>query len=137
VRFSNIYKRKIIVLSILGIALCCMLVFLYHVEDERYLFPCIFYKLTGYQCPGCGTQRALHSLLHLNIKQAFLYNPMLFIAIPLIILLIYLEHFNGKNRFPKLHRTLSGKTFIMITLIFILIYWVGRNAIILPSPPPP
>ncbi|MCL2040601.1 MAG: DUF2752 domain-containing protein [Bacteroidales bacterium] len=101
------------------------------------IFPCIFYKLTGYQCPGCGTQRALHSLLHLKIKQGLLYNQILILAIPLVLLLIYLEHFNGKNRFPKLYKTLSGKTFIMITLIFILIYWVGRNVTILPSLPPP
>ena len=107
------------------------MVFLYNVDDERYFFPCIFHKLTGYQCPGCGTQRAFHSLLHLEIKQGILYNPISIIAVPLIILLIYLEHFNGKKRFPKLYKTLSGKVFIIIIFIFIILYWIMRNFIIL------
>jgi len=121
------YKRKIIALSIIGIALFCIIFFLYNTENERYFLPCIFYQLTGYQCPGCGTQRAIHSLLHLNIKQGFFYNPILVIAIPLIILLVYLEHFKGKNRFPKLHKALSSKIFILIVFIFIMTYWILRN----------
>lgn len=110
-------------------ALFCMVLFSYNVEDERYFLPCIFYQLTGYQCPGCGTQRAIHSLLHFKIKQSFLYNPILVIAIPLIILLIYLEQFKGKNRFPKLYKALSGKIFIVVSLIFIVIYWILRNLV--------
>ena len=41
-------------------------------------FPrCPFLLLTGLQCPGCGTQRALHQLLHLHIGEAFRYNAMM------------------------------------------------------------
>ncbi|MDR0364971.1 MAG: DUF2752 domain-containing protein [Bacteroidales bacterium] len=91
--------------------------------------PCIFYKLTGWQCPGCGTQRAIHSVLHLDFKQAFFYNPGFFFAVPLILILVYLEHFEGKKRFPKLHRFLSGTKFILFLLIVIILYWIGRNIV--------
>jgi hypothetical protein len=40
--------------------------------------PCAFRALTGLQCAGCGTTRALHQLLHGNIGEAFRLNPMLF-----------------------------------------------------------
>ena len=31
------------------------------------IFPrCVFNSLTGYYCPGCGSQRAIHSMLHLD-----------------------------------------------------------------------
>ena len=30
-------------------------------------FPCVFHKLTGLYCPGCGAGRALSALLHLHL----------------------------------------------------------------------
>ncbi|MDR2361855.1 MAG: DUF2752 domain-containing protein [Prevotellaceae bacterium] len=90
--------------------------------------PCPFYKLTGFQCPGCGTQRALHSLLHGEWEEAFLYNPILIPALALIALLLYLNSFDGKKRFPTIHRILSGSAFIWGMLAVIILYWIGRNA---------
>ncbi|MEI7730719.1 MAG: DUF2752 domain-containing protein [Verrucomicrobiota bacterium] len=46
--------------------------------------PCLFHKLTGWNCPGCGGQRALHQLLHGNVAAAFWLNPMLFLLTPLM-----------------------------------------------------
>ena len=48
--------------------------------SEHQLFPrCIFNTVTGYYCPGCGSQRAIHSLLHLNfagvVGNNFLFIP--------------------------------------------------------------
>ena len=41
-------------------------------------FPhCSFRALTGFDCPGCGTSRALHSLANGRIIEAFSYNPIL------------------------------------------------------------
>ena len=56
------------------------------------IFPkCPFLMLTGgLRCPGCGSQRALHALLHLEFKEAFLYNPMVVISIPFLLLLALL-----------------------------------------------
>lgn len=44
--------------------------------------PCVFHALTGLQCPGCGTTRALHHLLHGDVGGAFRLNPMLFLVAP-------------------------------------------------------
>jgi Protein of unknown function (DUF2752) len=40
--------------------------------------PCVFRMVTGLECPGCGTTRALHHLLHGRVAEAFQLNPMLF-----------------------------------------------------------
>ena len=49
------------------------------------LYPiCPFFGLTGCYCPGCGTLRALHQLLHGNIAAAFGYNPYSMLALPAI-----------------------------------------------------
>lgn len=42
---------------------------------------CPFLTLTGFQCPGCGTTRALHALLHGQVGDAFRLNPLLFAAL--------------------------------------------------------
>ena len=48
--------------------------------------PCMFHVITGWQCPGCGATRMLLSLLHLDWKGAFHYNPALMILLPALAL---------------------------------------------------
>ena len=48
---------------------------------------CVFFKLTGLYCPGCGGTRAMHALVHFDLPTAFGMNPLLFVAAPLLGLL--------------------------------------------------
>ena len=41
---------------------------------------CILRKITGTPCPFCGSLRGLIAWSNLDIKQAFLYNPLTFLA---------------------------------------------------------
>lgn len=43
--------------------------------------PCPIYKTTGLQCPGCGATRMCLALMRFDLRQAFLYNPMLFLLL--------------------------------------------------------
>ena len=43
---------------------------------------CQFHRLTGLQCPGCGSLRALHQLLHGRLAAAFHFNALLVVALP-------------------------------------------------------
>jgi len=44
-------------------------------------FPkCPFHTITGLYCPGCGSQRAIHDLMHLNIFEAINHNALMFFA---------------------------------------------------------
>ncbi|MBK5720471.1 DUF2752 domain-containing protein [Dysgonomonas sp. Marseille-P4677] len=98
--------------------------------EESDLFPkCVFHSMTGLDCPGCGSQRAIHHLLHLRIKEAFLSNALLILVIPYIILCIYIEYFGGKEKFPKIRKIVFSKTAIWGILIIILLFWIGRNLI--------
>jgi hypothetical protein len=36
--------------------------------------PCLFYQITGWQCPGCSNSRAAMALLRLDFKGALGYN---------------------------------------------------------------
>ena len=45
---------------------------------------CPFLGLTGYHCPGCGTLRALHQLLHGSPLNALGYNPLTILSLPFL-----------------------------------------------------
>ena len=45
---------------------------------DRPVVLCLIKRCTGIPCPTCGFTRGLLSLLHGNITQAWLYNPLLF-----------------------------------------------------------
>lgn len=46
--------------------------------------PCPFLWLTGFYCPGCGSLRAFHQLLHGNLRAAFAFNPFAVLAFPFL-----------------------------------------------------
>lgn len=103
--------------------------YLFSPAESQFFPQCPFHFLTGYDCPGCGSQRAIHNLLHLKIKEAFLSNPLLVVAIPFLIFGIYLEYFGGKERHPKIRKALYSKRAIYVILAIIILFWVGRNLI--------
>jgi hypothetical protein len=45
--------------------------------------PCLFKTIFGAQCPGCGSLRAMHELLHGNVAAAWALNKPLLVALPL------------------------------------------------------
>lgn len=46
--------------------------------------PCPFHKVTGLFCPGCGSTRAAHHLLHGRLATAFGFNPLVVISVPFV-----------------------------------------------------
>ena len=43
---------------------------------------CPWHALTGWDCPGCGTLRALHQLTHGNLAAAWRLNPLAVALLP-------------------------------------------------------
>ncbi len=83
--------------------------------------------LTGWDCPGCGSQRAIHALLHGELRQAFFHNPLMTLSLPYLAAIAYLEYFGGKRRCPRLRRRLMGRRACWVALTVIALFWVGRN----------
>jgi hypothetical protein len=65
-------------------------VMLYSITPETawWMPPCLFHKLTGLYCPGCGTARGLHKLLHGDILGALRLNALTVAAVPLLAYLL-------------------------------------------------
>lgn len=99
--------------------------FLNPYEQEYFFISCPFYKITGYQCSGCGSQRAFHEILHLNFKEAFHQNALVLIAIPYFSLIFFTSFFQEK--FAKLRQLLIGKKTTLILFFIVILFGIFRN----------
>jgi hypothetical protein len=90
-------------------------------------FPvCLFRLVTGLTCPGCGTTRALHEIMHGHFLEAFMLNPLLLLALPLLLfafvrysLMVLRGGLPRKNALPAPY---------IYALFFIVVgFWIFRN----------
>lgn len=96
---DNKCKRvKIVIVSILFIILLAYVI-KYILSTFSISVPCLFHKLTGLYCPGCGMTRAVYSFMELDFKNGFRNNFLLVLLIPVAVyyLIKYIYYFiNGK-----------------------------------------
>lgn len=122
-------KKVIVVISALLLLTFIAVYFSFNPENSRFFPRCVFHTFTGLDCPGCGSQRAFHHLLHFEIGKAFMQNSLLVCAIPYIILGIYFEYLGGKIKYPNARQLLFGKNATIIVFVLVMLFWVGRNII--------
>lgn len=74
-------------LLLAGVILVCavgaLYFFLFDPTKVSFFPPCLFHQMTGWDCPGCGAQRALHELLHGHLVAAIRLNAMFIASLPL------------------------------------------------------
>jgi hypothetical protein len=113
----------ILLLLLIGVAV------LFFVLDpnKHTIFPkCMFHSLTGAYCPGCGSQRALHSLLHLDMAGVVNYN-FLFLPAALFILYHYLHPLLNKLFGWKLPNLFYKKYTPWVVFAVVVAFWIMRN----------
>lgn len=96
-------------------------------QSSSYFLKCPIFFFTGYLCPGCGSQRAMHELLHLNIKKAFEYNALFVTLIPYVILAIALNTKPLRYYFPQTRKLFFNPLAILILLGIAIAFSVFRN----------
>lgn len=90
---------------------------------------CIFRKVTGVPCPGCGMTRAHLAVLHLDLQGAFFYHPLWFLPVPLAGFQLFFPE--GLFREKKWNTTL-----VVLLLIVVLTVYVIRMILYFPDTPP-
>jgi hypothetical protein len=53
-------------------------------EQSHFAPPCMFHKLTGLHCPGCGATRAAYALLHGRPGEALRKNVLFIATLPFL-----------------------------------------------------
>jgi len=90
-------------------------------------FPiCMFRFLTGYQCPGCGSTRALHQILHGHLVAAFMLNPLFLIALPFIFY-AFLRYTITVLRGGVPRPNALPASYIYAIFFVVVSFWIFRN----------
>lgn len=104
-----------------------VLVLLFLFDPARHaIYPvCLFKRLTGYDCPGCGGLRAVHHLLHGDLWQAFRLNPLVVIALPLLGLWAIRGWLRSPDRTPS--RKSPARFWPWLLLAVVVLFGILRN----------
>jgi hypothetical protein len=90
-------------------------------------FPiCPFRALTGFTCPGCGSTRGLHRLLHGDVVSAFELNPLLILSLPFLLYAL-LRYTNAAIREKPLKGNQLNAKYIWLLFGVIMFFWIYRN----------
>lgn len=69
-------------LAVLLAGVAGTILFFFNPSEHGFYPICYFHSITGLNCPGCGSLRALHQLLHGHILEAARCNVLLLLCLP-------------------------------------------------------
>ena len=120
----NRYVKTFLILMS-GIS-CLVFFYIFNPSTLHFFPPCPFHKLTGLHCPGCGSLRAMHHLLHGHPIEAFGLNPLMVLALPFIgfsFVMYFFHRILGKS----LSKIFIPASYIWIFLWVVISFWILRN----------
>lgn len=129
-------KKSIIAVTLITIAIILAIttfIIIYTTIDpsDKIYFPkCMFKMLTGYNCPGCGSQRAFHHLFNGEFTAAFIQNPVMWIVLTYISIYLILKYITDmQNGFKKIYTFLDSYKTKLVIMALIIVWWVIRNVL--------
>lgn len=120
--------QKLLKIGVVATLFSIFILFYYQIAYSSKLYlPCPFHSFTGFSCPGCGSQRAIHLLLHGDFLNALRHNALLIIALPFIIYcgLRIISNWIFLTEYRLFF--LYNKRFLLIILAVIIFYGLTRN----------
>lgn len=113
-------KKKTISIFMIVTVVYLSFIFFFGFENT-----CLIKNITGIPCPGCGLTRSGLSLVQLNFKDVFYYNPMIFLVIFSVIIVFF-----RKSGTKKLY---ASNRFWIILVIAFTFYYVYRMILYFPN----
>jgi hypothetical protein len=124
---SELIYRRSTVIAIWSLLLAGA-AYLYLFEPGKTgFFPvCLFRLVTGLQCPGCGSTRAAHQILHGHFITAFELNPLFLLAIPFL-LFAFLRYSVAVMRGGVPRQNVLPAVYIYALFFVVVSFWIFRN----------
>jgi len=88
---------------------------------------CTFHRLSDLHCAGCGMTRAAHATLHGRIGEAFRFNPVGMVLLPLACVGIGIEILGWVRGKPLPFRLNVGATGAWVIVWIVVAFWILRN----------
>lgn len=131
---DGIVNRRLTVLFVwLTLAGGATYLFIFEPGRSGFFPGCLFRALTGFACPGCGSTRGLHALLHGDVLTAFKFNPFMVLALPFL-LYVLVRHTNAVMRDQPINRNRLDAKYIWMLFVGVLCFWIFRNTPFYPFP---
>lgn len=101
----------------------------YFIDPLQGSFPihCMWKELTGSECPSCGTQRALHGLMHGEIIKALRFNFFFVISLPYAFIAVLCSWYNYNNIFNRIKLIVYDSRTLKLYVLFYFLWWIIRN----------
>jgi hypothetical protein len=112
------------------IAAAIIVVLIYGLLDpaDGFFPKCPFRLMTGWLCPGCGSQRAIHQLLHGQIAASYHYNQLFLPTIVYAAIGAFISTF-VPAKWPTVRKKFYGAAAAYTALAIILVFAVLRNVL--------
>jgi hypothetical protein len=120
------YRRSIVIAIWSLLAAGAAYLFVFEPGKTGFFPICMFRFFTGFTCPGCGTTRALHQILHGHLLTAFTLNPLFIIAIPFL-LFAFLRYSMTVMRGGVPRPNALPASYIYAIFFVVLSFWIFRN----------
>lgn len=120
--------NKSIALIVIAAGAVAVALFFGAPASEAWPLKCPLYQMTGWQCPLCGMQRAIHEMMHGNVGAAWGYNPALWVSLPYFTVLGVAAVFPHTRRCKAVCWAGKGSTFLFVAML-LMIWGVVRNLI--------
>jgi hypothetical protein len=126
---SSRKRLKILFFSIISLVL--LLIYgLINPTSSQFFPKCPVKSLTHYDCPGCGSQRAVHALLNFEFREAFRQNALLVLALPYLALSVVLNVMKAPSeKMLRWRNVLFGHHATLIILVIVIGFAVLRNVL--------
>ena len=122
-------SRRVRWILLLALLLGAGAVYFTFSPTESQWFPkCILKTVTGYDCPGCGAQRALHAALHGRLGEALGYNLFLVVGLPYLLAATVASLSHGRVG-QWIDRHLLSPTMIWVYVVLYMVWWPLRNVL--------
>jgi hypothetical protein len=133
-RFNEIVNKRLTALLIwLSIALGATYLFIFEPGKTGFFPACPFRTVTGFTCPGCGSTRGLHRLLHGDIVSALEFNPLMVLSLPFLLYALVRYTTAAVSGRPLQRHNLDPK-YIWMLFGVIMSFWIFRNTRFYPFP---
>jgi hypothetical protein len=77
-------RNRLLIAMLAAFALAVVMLRVFDPATSGIFPPCPVHYFTGWYCPGCGSLRAIHQLLHGNFEAAWSFNPLTVILLPFL-----------------------------------------------------
>lgn len=121
-----IYRRSTVIAIWLALLAGAAYLFVFEPGKSGFFPICLFRFFTGFTCPGCGSTRAMHQILHGHIETAFMLNPLLLLAMPFM-LYSFLRYTVIVMRGGVPRQNVLPAVYIYALFFIVLSFWIFRN----------